>query len=89
MIRKGISWHLEERYWLKRKISKNIFINKSAKVFLFSTNLLKLIKYLQIEKSSINYKQNSLSLISFFLKNYKAIDHLISQWSPLKNRGSS
>ena len=25
----------------------------------------------------------------FFLKNYKAIDHLISQCSPLKNRGSS
>ena len=40
----------------------------SAKVFLSSTNLLKFSKYLQMEKSSINYKQSSLSLISIFSK---------------------
>ena len=32
---------------------------------LFSTNLLKVSKYIQIEKSSINYKQKFLSLMLF------------------------
>ena len=34
-------------------------------------------------------KQHQLQTKFLILKNYKAIDHLISQCSPLKNRGSS
>ena len=71
-------------------IFKNILIYMSAKVRVpFLQTFLAGSQILTDRKSNINYKQKSLLLISFFFRNYKATDHLISQGLLLKNRGSS